>query len=161
MKVDAGDHLEQNRSNGDHSQKNHLQKDHPRKVLVKFGEWHLYKGFNPLPQRDLGNYIAEVADAQGSTSLHICVLGAKGTRRISGGYERPPKFEKFIMMDENNYRWLKPAIENQVPNAWTLYDLRKLRYMKAGSVDPDLGRLVYGYDFLVIVPELTPADPVQ
>jgi hypothetical protein len=133
----------------------------PRKVLVKFGEWHLYKGYNPLPQRDLGNYIAEVADAQGSASLHICVFGAKGTRRVSGGYERPTKVEKFVLTDEDNYRWLKPAIDNQVSNAWTLYDLRKLRSTKTGAVDPGMERLIYGYDLLVIVPELTPADPVQ
>lgn len=48
------------------------------KVLLKFGDWHLYKGYNPLHQRDLGNYIAEIADGQGSSSLHICVLGAGG-----------------------------------------------------------------------------------
>jgi hypothetical protein len=137
------------------------QKNHLRKVLVKFGEWHLYKGFNPLPQRDLGNYIAEMADAQGTTSLHICVLGAKGTRRIDGGYERPAKLEKFVMDEDHGYRWLKPAVENQLPNAWTVYDLRKLRFTELGPVDPDMERMVYGYDLLVIVPELTPADPVQ
>ncbi len=74
--------------------------DQPQKVLVKFGEWHLYKGFNPLHQRDLGNYIAEMADAQGSTSLHICVLGAKGTHRISAGYDRPTRLEKFVMDED-------------------------------------------------------------
>jgi hypothetical protein len=135
--------------------------DPPQKVLVKFGDWHLYKGFNPLHQRDLGNYIAEVADAQGSTSLHICVLGAKGTHRRYGGYDRPTKLEKFVMDEDHDYRWLKPAVESQILNAWTLYDLRKLRFMELGPVDPDMERMVYGYDLLVIVPELTPADPVQ
>jgi hypothetical protein len=133
----------------------------PQKVLVKFGDWHLYKGFNPLHQRDLGNYIAEVADAQGTTSLHICVLGAKGTHRVFGGYDRPTNLEKFVMDEDHDYRWLKPAIESQLLNAWTVYDLRKLRFTELGAVDPDMERMVYGYDLLVIVPELTPADPVQ
>jgi hypothetical protein len=132
-----------------------------QKVLVKFGDWHLYKGFNPLHQRDLGNYIAEVADAQGSTSLHICVLGAKGTRRIYGGYDRPTKLAKFVLDEDHDYRWLKPAIDNQLPNAWTLFDLRKMRFHKLGPVDPDMERLIYGYDLLIIVPELTPADSVE
>jgi hypothetical protein len=135
--------------------------DQPRKVLVKFGDWHLYKGFNPLHQRDLGNYIAEVAEAQGSTSLHICVLGAKGTHRMFVGYDRPTKLEKFVLDEDHDYRWIKPAIDNQLPNAWTLYDLRKLRFAEFGPVDPDLERLVYGYDLLVIIPELTPADPIE
>jgi hypothetical protein len=135
--------------------------DRPQKVLVKFGDWHLYKGFNPLHQRDLGNYIAEMADGLGSSSLHICVLGAKGTHRLFTGYDSPTKLEKFVMNEDPDYRWLKPAIDNQIPTAWTLYDLRKLRFAKLGEVDPDMERMIYGYDLLVIVPELTPADPVQ
>jgi hypothetical protein len=132
-----------------------------QKVLVKFGDWHMYKGFNPLHQRDLGNYIAELADGQGSPSLHICVLGAKGTHRMFAGYDRPTKLEKFVMDEDHDYRWLKPAIDNQLPNAWTLYDLRKLRFQQLGPVEPDLERLIYGYDLLIIVPELTPADLVE
>jgi hypothetical protein len=134
---------------------------HPQKVLLKFGDWHLYKGFNPLHQRDLGNYIVEMADAQGKLSLHICVLGAKGTHRIFTGYARPTQLQKFVMDEDPDYRWLKPAIDNRAANAWTLYDLRKLRFTKTGPVDPDMERLVYGYDLLVIIPELTPADPVD
>jgi hypothetical protein len=121
----------------------------------------MYKGFNPLHQRDLGNYIAELADGQGSTSLHICVLGAKGTHRMYGGYDRPTKLETFVMDEDHDYRWLKPAIDNQLPNAWTLYDLRKLRFQPLGSVDADMERLIYGYDLLIIVPELTAADFVE
>jgi hypothetical protein len=132
-----------------------------QKVLVKFGDWHLYKGFNPLHQRDLGNYIAEVADGQGSASLHICVLGAKGTHRMYGGYDRPTKLEKFVLDEDHDYRWLKPAIDNLLPNAWTLFDLRKIRFHTLASVDPDMERLIYGYDFLIIVPEFTPADSVE
>jgi hypothetical protein len=133
----------------------------PQRVLFKFGDWHLYKGFNPLQQRDLGNYIAELADGQGTASLHICILGAKGTHRLFAGYERPTKLEKFVMDEDPDYRWLKPAIDNQLPNAWTLFDLRKLRFHALHEVDADMQRLIYGYDLLIIVPELTPADPVE
>lgn len=149
--------------------KQHFQRDfdwaasksqRPR-VLFKFGDWHLYKGFNPLEQRDLGNYIAETADGQGTSSLHICILGAKGTHALYAGYQRPMKLEPFVMDEDSDYRWLKPAIDHQVPNAWTLYDLRSLRLQKLGAVDPDMKRLIYGYDLLVIVPELTPANAIQ
>jgi hypothetical protein len=135
--------------------------DRSQKVLVKFGDWHLYKGFNPLQQRDLGNYIAEMADGQGSSSLYICVLGAKGTHRLFTGYDQPTKLDKFVMDEDPDYRWLKPAIDNQIPGAWTLYDLRKLRFAKLGTLDPGMERMIYGYDLLVIVPELTPADVIQ
>jgi hypothetical protein len=56
---------------------------------------------------------------------------------------------------------LKPAIDNQVSNAWTLYDLRNLRFQKLGAVDPEMERVIFGYDFLVIVPEFTPAHSIK
>jgi hypothetical protein len=132
-----------------------------QRVLFKFGDWHLYKGFNPLHERDLGNYIAEMADGQGASSLHICILGAKGTHALYSGYGRPMKLEPFVMVEDDDYHWLKPAVDNQVPNAWTLYDLRNLRFQKLGAFDPNMERVIYGYDLLVIVPELTPASVVK
>jgi hypothetical protein len=135
--------------------------DRKQRVLVKFGNSHLYKGLNELHQRDLGNYISEIADSQGSTSLHICVLGAKGTHERYGGYDRPGKLEAFTLDGEGFYPWLKPAVDDQIPNAWTLYDLRMLRFQELGSVDPEMDRLIYGYDLLVLAPELTPADPIR
>lgn len=65
------------------------------------------------------------------------------------------------MDEDDDYRWLKPAIDNQLPDAWTLYDLRKLRFQKLGPLDPEMKRLIYGYDLLVIIPELSPADPIK
>lgn len=132
-----------------------------QKVLVKFGDYHLYKGFNLIHQRDLGNYIAELADSEGSVSLHICVLGVRGVHRFYAGYERPTKLKDFVTEEDSEYRWLKPAVDNGLPGAWTLFDLRHMRFQNLGSVDPGMERLIYGYDFLVIVPELTPADPIE
>ncbi len=134
------------------------------KVLAKFGALHFYKGFNPLQQRDLGNYIAEVADGQGARSLHIAVFGAKGTHIGFAGYGRPYATEPFVLAEVKGFRWLKPLLDNQVqsPDAWTLYDLRRLRFQGLGdAMDADLKSLVYGYDLLVIIPELTPGNVAQ
>jgi hypothetical protein len=130
------------------------------KVLLKFGDWHLYKGFNPLQQRDLGNFVAELADGEGSTSLHICVLGAKGTHFTYAGYKKPGKLTPFVMDQDEDYKWMTPLIKNQVANGWTLYDLRKLRFQGLGSADPGLKGLIYGYDLLVVIPELSPATMI-
>ena len=128
----------------------------PPRVLLKFGDWHLYKGFNPLHQRDLGNFVAEFADGRNSTSLHIMVMGAKGTHALYTGYGRPLKFEPFAMDQDEEYRWIKPAIDAQKAGSWTLYDLRKLRFKRL-ELGADWERVVYGYDLLVLIPELTPA----
>ena len=131
------------------------------KVLVKFGDWHLYKGFNPLHQRDLGAYLAEVAEGQGERSLHIAVFGAKGVHIGPGGYGRPYETAPFVMDEDDQYHWLKPAIDNQVSGAWTLYDLRPLRFKRfVVELEPHMQSFLYSYDLLVIVPELTPAQMI-
>jgi hypothetical protein len=132
-----------------------------KRVLVKFGNSHLYKGFNELHQLDLGDYIAEVADVRDSSALYICVLGAKGTHLLYGGYDRPGKLEPFTLDEASYYPWIKPALDNMVPNGWTLYDLRKLRFQALGPIDVEMQRLIYAYDLLVIAPEITPANPIQ
>ena len=126
------------------------------RVLLKFGDWHLYKGFNPIHQRDLGNFIAEFADTRNRRSLHIMVLGAKGTHLAYAGYGQPAKLEPFVLAEDDDYRWIKPAVEMQKAGSWTLFDVRKLRF-RGLALSPDWDRVAYGYDFLVLIPELTPA----
>jgi hypothetical protein len=126
-------------------------------IIVKFGEWHLYRGFNPLHHLDLGNYIAEHADVDGKQSLSICVLGAKGVHRAYGKYGQQSTTEPFSSIDDRWYHWMAPVIAGQLPNSWTLYDLRKLRFQNLAGIDPDLARVIDGYDLLVVIPELTPA----
>jgi peptide deformylase len=132
-----------------------------KKVIVKFGEWHLYKGFNPLHHLDLGTFIAEEADVHNESSLHICILGAQGIHRAYGGYAQPSNTKAFVSTENPFYRWMAPAIANQVPDSWTLYDLRKLRFQKLSALDPDFARVIDGYDLLIIIPELSPADLAQ
>jgi hypothetical protein len=55
---------------------------------------------------------------------------------------------------------MKPVIGAQKAGSWTLYDLRKLRF-KHLDLTADWERVVYGYDLLVIIPELTPAKLIQ
>lgn len=130
-----------------------------QKLLIKFGDSHVYKGVNEIEQRDLGNYVAEIADAAGATSLHVCVRGAKGVHAGYGGHNRPLKHEPFTQIEDDP--WMNPVVENQVASGWTLYDLRKLRFHKIENVSADMRRMIDGYDLLVIIPELTPGDKIE
>jgi hypothetical protein len=146
--------------------KHHLAQDlqtlppGPSKILLKFGDTHMHRGFNELHQPDLGNFVSELADGQGATSLHIMILGARGTHRLFTGYAHPTALQPFVMTEDPAYAWLKPAIANLAPSGWTLFDLRSLRFRKLSGLDADWSRVIYGYDLLVIIPELTPADPL-
>ena len=137
------------------------------RVLFKFGDFHMYKGFNVLHQRDLGNFVAELADGEKAQSLHILVLGARGIHAAFGGYAKPLAHEPFVMTDDPDYKWLAPAIADLLPQpagssgeTLTLFDLRTLAFA-GSSLSPEWERVVYGYDLFVLIPELTPGSAIE
>lgn len=54
-----------------------------------------------------------------------------------------------------------PAVKAANQGSRTLYDLRRLRFGHAADLDTNLERVVYGYDLLVLIPQITPADSVE
>ncbi|MGH9616494.1 MAG: hypothetical protein ACRD28_07100 [Acidobacteriaceae bacterium] len=131
------------------------------KIIVKFGEWHLYKGVNSLHDLNLGNYIAETAEMEGQKSLYICVLGAGGKVSKFTKYGQPYHIEEDPAVHDPMYRWMAPFKAAQLPGQWTLYDLRALRYKSLGPLDSEVRRILDGYDFLIIVPKFTPAQMAE
>lgn len=119
--------------------KRHLAERLPArgKVLLKFGDWHLYKGVNPLEQRDIGNFIAERAEGEGARSLHILVLAARGSHGQFAGYARQAKAQSFVMSQDKDYRWFGLAVDRMGAQGWTLFDLRTLRHRRLEGMDAD------------------------
>jgi hypothetical protein len=135
------------------------------RILLKFGDNHMWKGFNGLHQLDLGDFVAELASVDHTTSLHIQVLAAKGTLADFGGYARPMKNESFVLSDIPEYHWLKPVVDmipapNGVEPEGVVVDLRKLRFRNL-ELPNEWENLIYGYDLLVMLPEFTPANLYQ
>ena len=134
------------------------------KVLTRLGAVHLYKGVNPLKERDLGNWIAEIMDGEGKlASLHILVVGAKGTQAAFGGYSKPFRSAQFDAANNKNTRWLDQAFTKQAPDlaGWTLYELRQLRHRQLTGVTTEWQRAIDGYDMLIIIPQVTASLGVQ
>ncbi len=129
------------------------------RVLMKFGAYHGYKSINPLNQRDLGAYVAERADGEGVTALHIMVLGAKGSEAGYGGVGRPAVVRTFDMKDEKDPDWRKDAALAQAaaaaPGSWMLVDLRTLRGKELASAPAEWRDLALGYDIAILAPEFT------
>ena len=137
----------------------HLAEKPDARVLMKFGAYHAYKSINPLNQRDLGAYVAERAEGEGVTSLHIMVLGAKGSEAGYGGVGRPAIVRTFDMKDEKDPDWRKDAALAQAaaaaPGSWMLVDLRALRAKGLASAPPEWRELALGYDIAILAPALT------
>lgn len=137
----------------------HLAEKPGARVLLKFGAYHAYKSINPLDQRDLGAYVAERADGEGVTALHIMVLGAKGTEAGYAGVGRPVAVKAFDMMDEKGPDWRKDVAlarpAGAAPEAWMLVDLRALRAKGLKSAPPEWRELALGYDIAILAPAFT------
>ncbi len=145
-----------------------LSKSKPdARILFKFGANHVGKGFNPLHQRDLGNFVAETADAEQVRSLHIYIMGAKGIDVTVPGYRKPLGQKPFDLATDEASAWMKPALANLFPNAGlpgsetlTVFDLRKLRYRKL-DLDESWKTMIYSYDLFVLVPQVTAGSSVE
>jgi len=134
------------------------------KVLFKFGAWHMFKGINPLLNNDLGNYLAEVADGQGTTSVRILILGMKGDQLRFAGIGRPAAPAPLNLAEDkdSDFLYLKPMFDNVLADGFTVFDLRGFRpdFHSIGPVDRELERLIFGYDFLVLIPHPAASHPL-
>ena len=123
-----------------------------QKLVVKLGANHAYKANNPLNNRDIGNFLAERAEGQGQSSLHLIVLAAKGKQLRFAGAGKPYKPAP-IELGSAAYKLLASA--GATDGSWSLFDLRSLRpdARKLAAGDIDLLNLINGYDFAVLIPE--------
>jgi hypothetical protein len=137
----------------------------PPKVLLKLGGDHTYKGFNPLRNADIGSFLAEMADGQGAKSLHILVLGVKGSQLRFAGIGRPFQPGEFNLAadKDSDFLFLKPMFENLSSEGWTMFDLRAMRqgFRSLGAVDKEMERLIFGNDLLVLIPQASPSRQIQ
>jgi len=140
------------------------QKGAPPKVLFKFGGLHMFRGINPLHSSELGNLAGEFAEAHGLKSVHILILGVKGEQLHFAGIGKPSQPGPVDLTDkDSDFLFLKPLFDAQVAGSWTLYDLRALRtnFSKYGKIDPELERVIFGYDFVVLIPDPKPSHDLE
>jgi hypothetical protein len=132
---------------------------------MKFGGEHTYKGYNPLRNNDLGNLVTELADSGGSQSVHILVLGVKGSQLRFAGIGRPFQPASFNLAEDkdSDFLFLKPMFDHLESDAWTMFDLRGLRkgFPSFGPADRELERLIFGNDLLVLIPNTTPSKQIH
>ncbi len=130
------------------------------RVLFKFGDAHMRKGINGLGQRDLGNFVAERADGEGAISLHLLVVGMRGTHALYNGVGRQVRLEPFILTDDADFTWLKDAVPTNeaASKDWTLLDLRPLRSRPPSDLPDAWKRIIEGFDMIVVSPIITPSN---
>lgn len=137
----------------------HFAEEPQARVLMKFGAYHLYKGYNPLGQRDLGNFVAEHADGEGVKSLNLIVAGARGVEAGYNGVGRQVTVHNFDATTGKDSDWSKEVTlarpSDTPPGDWFLVDLRRLRSADLEALTPEWRALIRGYDLAVVAPELS------
>jgi hypothetical protein len=129
------------------------------RVLFKFGDAHVRKGINGFGQRDLGNFVAERADGEGVASLHLLVVGLRGTHALYNGVGRQVRHEPFVLTDDADFAWLKDAVPGgDATKDWTLLDLRPLRVRPPRDLPAAWKQVIDGFDMVVVAPAVTPSS---
>jgi len=132
------------------------------KVILKFGAFHMFKGFNPLLNNDLGNYVTELADGLGLKSIHILVLGVEGTKLEVEKVSTSEQIAPFDLKSGDYHLGFRPMLNLVLDQGWTLFDLRGLRKdFKSSDVERDIERLTFGYDFLLLIPRVAAASQIR
>src|SRR4029077_19929738 len=115
------------------------------KILLKFGAWHMFKGINPLLNNDLGNYVTELAEGNGTSSVRILILGVNGNQLRFAGIGRPaaPATLDLARDKDSDFLYLKPMFDNLLTDGFTVFDLRGFRpgFRSLGPVDREMERL--------------------
>ncbi len=137
-----------------------------RKVLLKAGGEHAFKGLNPLHNRDLGNFVAELAEGLQQKSVHILIFAASGQQLTFVGAGKPMRPVRIDLKSKDPMLpGVKPFLKTAAkhPKSWSLFDLRPLRssIRKLGPVAPELEKVLYGFDFVIVVPQGQPSHELR
>jgi hypothetical protein len=137
----------------------------PPRVLLKFGANHVYRGFDTTNLADLGNFVSEFADGLGSTSLHIAVLGLRGTNAENAGPGKPSQVTAMRPAGTpgDEFGFLAPLVAQAGTGGMTMFDMRPLRrqFASFGPMDRELERLILGYDLVILIPSVRAATDIR
>lgn len=123
------------------------------RVLFKFGASHMIRGRNATEVFDLGSLAAEIAAAEGSQAFHLLVVGGAGTEHaifnpMELTYVPAP-------VDLAIEEGLQTIVAQAFPEGFTLIDLRPLRPLlssaRTKTADPELMRIVHGFDAILVL----------
>jgi hypothetical protein len=125
------------------------------KVMVVFGQNHLHRGIDRRGVSTLGNFIAELATAEGVQSFHVVLFAAGGRINFFGIQDIDQR------KDDPTFGVFASAARYPA----TLFDLRPIRralhQIAPEQLSPTDSGLLYwadGYDAIVCYREVTPAD---
>ncbi|NOS55186.1 MAG: hypothetical protein HOP37_02905 [Cyclobacteriaceae bacterium] len=127
-----------------------------QKTLYKFGSNHMTKGEGLIGGYDIGNIVYNIADSHYERSLHIMIVGKNGWQGSPFKGLPPSKLDP----NEGDLKSLKLFFD-LTDKEWTCFDLTKMhRPLRRGELKVDdlsMRRVLQGFDYLIVIPEVTAA----
>ncbi len=127
------------------------------KALFKFGASHMTRGISLVEVLDVGTLIGEVGALEGGGAFNILVVGGPGANHaifnpVDFRYDSGP-------VDVVEEEGLSPIVSATHGDGFSVVDLRQLRPLvtvnRAKTADPELVKVVHGFDALVVMPGAT------
>ncbi len=119
---------------------------HSDKMLLKFGSLHGAKGTSAYDCQDMGSTLSEMADFNGTQSLHLFI-----TSRF---YEEDGELTDYALDKKSPFRDLVALGDK---DKWTVIDLRVFRerglfYPMAYNMSKEIKQLIISYDLMLVPP---------
>jgi len=127
------------------------------RAMFRIGAFHAGRGASPLHQFDIGNLASEIAASHGKESLHVLVIAAGGTvnKWLPFIPDTSVRTAPYNAREELEQLQAISFIDHAFSDSWTVFDLGALRRSRAArdSVGAKFEQLVFGYDFVVVIPQ--------
>ncbi len=115
----------------------------PCGILIKAGSNHGFRGIGPLYTRELGNFLAESADAYSNGGVHILIIGGRGQSIQFQTVGTPMKAVPYDALSDPELHPLRPFLQLALQQkAWSLFDLRALRGSLESKSDAGLQKFL-------------------
>ena len=109
------------------------------KVVLKLGHWHVFRGLGPSHLQTLGNFVTEMATANGQDAFSL------------GVYLRGP-WRDIANSRQKGMNAIAMATD---PSSWTVIDFAAVRPAvaagKFGVLNPNLISAIYGFDAALVI----------
>lgn len=127
------------------------------KNLFKYGAIHVNKAQSILGGYDIGNFVSNISDANFESSLHIMIIGKNGIQGVPFEGMEPQK----INPSGNDLKHYAPFFEASDAIHWSLFDISQiLKTIKSDKLqieDETLKKTLHGFDYIIVIPNVTPA----
>ncbi|HTU09486.1 MAG TPA: hypothetical protein VMG08_01205 [Allosphingosinicella sp.] len=140
----------------DHWRAERAARRRPR-VMLKMGAFHMTRGLTPTGVYDLGTLLPELAALEGGTAFQLLVLNGRGTQTAQLD---PTSFTYRARPTDDFHAALAPLMDAVFETGFTLFDMAPLKAIArvgAEGLDPDLVRIVHGFDAVLVMTGSTPS----